>query len=52
MNLLYLAVALGLVYGVLIFWPASPLAKRVWAVAAIIVAVLLIIDGFKPGTIE
>jgi hypothetical protein len=52
MNLLYLAVALGLIYGVLNFWPASPIAKRVWAVVASVVAVLLIVDAFWPGTIE
>ena len=52
MNLLYLAVALGLVYGALVFWPSSPLAKRVWAVVAVVVAVLLVIEAISPGAIE
>jgi len=52
MNLLYLAVALGLVYGAFVFWPASPLAKRVWAVVASVVAVLVVIEAVWPGTIE
>ena len=52
MNLLYIAVALGLVYGAFVFWPASALARRVWAVVAAVVAVLLVIEAIWPGTIE